>query len=78
MTSVNPDRTAIVEEPHTTEDAQKEDAQRVKPGSSWKASETQHLPKNRMGIVFAGLMACVFLAALDQVLNNLQLHFDKN
>lgn len=37
------------------------------PGQSWKANEQHVLPKNRLGIVFAGLMCCIFLAALDQV-----------
>lgn len=32
-----------------------------------KQGEEHVLPKNRLGFVFAGLMACVFLAALDQV-----------
>ncbi|KAF8969828.1 major facilitator superfamily domain-containing protein [Flammula alnicola] len=38
------------------------------PGSSWKADETHLLPKNRLSIVFMGLMACVFLAAIDQTI----------
>ncbi|KAF9052921.1 MFS general substrate transporter [Panaeolus papilionaceus] len=38
------------------------------PGNSWKETETQVLPKNRLSIVFIGLMACVFLAALDQTI----------
>lgn len=38
------------------------------PGASWKANETQHLPKNRLGVVFIGLMLTVFLAALDQTI----------
>lgn len=33
----------------------------------WKEGEEHVLPQNRLGVVFAGLMACVFLAALDQV-----------
>ena len=33
----------------------------------WKQNEEHVLPKNRMSLVFSGLMACVFLAALDQV-----------
>lgn len=43
-----------------------------KPGASWKAGEQQIIPKNRIGIVFFGLMLTVFLAALDQVCH---LHF---
>ena len=38
-----------------------------KPVPHWKEGEEHVLPENRLGIVFAGLMACVFLAALDQV-----------
>lgn len=37
------------------------------PGQSWKQGEEHVLPHNRIGIVFFGLMACTFLAALDQV-----------
>ena len=40
---------------------------KTKPGASWKANEQHVLPKNNMPLVFAGLMLCVFLAALDQV-----------
>ncbi|KJA27390.1 hypothetical protein HYPSUDRAFT_35275 [Hypholoma sublateritium FD-334 SS-4] len=38
------------------------------PGASWKNDETHLLPHNRLPIVFAGLMACVFLAAIDQTI----------
>jgi len=38
-----------------------------RPGASWKQNEEHIVPKNRIGIVFFGLMCCVFLAALDQV-----------
>jgi hypothetical protein len=38
-----------------------------KPGASWKKDEEHVVPKNRIGIVFFGLMCSVFLAALDQV-----------
>lgn len=41
---------------------------KAKPGESWKAQEEHVLPKNRLGIVFFGLMACTFLAALDQTI----------
>ncbi|KAI9508296.1 MFS amino acid permease [Russula earlei] len=34
---------------------------------SWK-NDQQVLPENRLGIVFSGLMCCVFLAALDQTI----------
>ncbi|KAI0040909.1 MFS general substrate transporter [Auriscalpium vulgare] len=37
-------------------------------GASWKANEQHVLPKNRLWIVFPGLMACTFLAALDQTI----------
>lgn len=40
---------------------------KAQPGSSWKVNEQHVLPKNRLGIVFFGLMCCTFLAALDQV-----------
>ncbi|KAG2367444.1 MFS general substrate transporter [Suillus spraguei] len=38
------------------------------PGASWKKNEEHIVPKNRIGIVFFGLMCCVFLAALDQTI----------
>jgi hypothetical protein len=38
-----------------------------RPGASWKKDEEHVVPKNRLGIVFFGLMCTVFLAALDQV-----------
>lgn len=40
---------------------------KAKPGASWKNNETHVVPKNKLPIVFGGLMLCVFLAALDQV-----------
>ncbi|KAG2756045.1 MFS general substrate transporter [Suillus brevipes Sb2] len=39
-----------------------------KPGASWKKDEEHVVPKNRMGIVFFGLMCSTFLAALDQTI----------
>jgi hypothetical protein len=42
-------------------------AAKYEPGASWKNQETQQIPKNRIAIVFSGLMACIFLAAIDQV-----------
>ncbi|KAG2078130.1 MFS general substrate transporter [Suillus decipiens] len=39
-----------------------------RPGASWKKNEEHIVPKNRIGIVFFGLMCCVFLAALDQTI----------
>ncbi|TFK55105.1 MFS general substrate transporter [Heliocybe sulcata] len=41
---------------------------KAKPGETWKAQEQHVLPKNRLGIVFIGLMSCTFLAALDQTI----------
>ncbi|KAG9314833.1 MFS general substrate transporter [Chiua virens] len=41
---------------------------KVEPGASWKANEQHVVPKNRLGIVFFGLMCCTFLAALDQTI----------
>jgi len=40
---------------------------KAKPGATWKAGETHHLPHNNIPVVFAAFMACTFLAALDQV-----------
>ncbi|KAG1756583.1 MFS general substrate transporter [Suillus paluster] len=39
-----------------------------KPGASWKKDEEHVVPKNRIGIVFFGLMCCTFLAASDQTI----------
>ncbi|KAJ7343348.1 major facilitator superfamily domain-containing protein [Mycena albidolilacea] len=39
-----------------------------KPGASWKANETHHLPKNRLPIVFLALTLTTFLAAMDQTI----------
>lgn len=44
-----------------------EKGEKTKPGEHWKQHEEHVLPKNRMSLVFTGLMACTFLAALDQV-----------
>jgi len=41
--------------------------EKEKPGASWKDKEEHVVPKNRLTIVFIGLMCTVFLAALDQV-----------
>ncbi|EGN93322.1 hypothetical protein SERLA73DRAFT_189897 [Serpula lacrymans var. lacrymans S7.3] len=38
------------------------------PGSSWKDKEEHVIPKNKLGVVFLGLMCCTFLAALDQTI----------
>lgn len=61
MASTDTAHTTMTEVPPTTDEA------KAKPGANWKAQETHVLPKNRLPIVFAGLMACTFLAALDQV-----------
>lgn len=57
---------------NASKDAQQREAaataSRTKPGESWKKHEQQVLPKNRIWIVFTGLMMCVFLAALDQTI----------
>lgn len=37
------------------------------PGASWRNTEQHDIPKNRIAIVFSGLMLSVFLAAIDQV-----------
>lgn len=42
--------------------------QKSAPGATWKNNEEHVVPKNRLRIVFVGLMCSVFLAALDQVL----------
>ncbi|KIM59170.1 hypothetical protein SCLCIDRAFT_1217953 [Scleroderma citrinum Foug A] len=42
--------------------------QKSAPGATWKNNEEHIVPKNRLGIVFAGLMCSVFLAALDQTI----------
>ncbi|KAG2137516.1 MFS general substrate transporter [Suillus clintonianus] len=39
-----------------------------RPGASWKKKEEHVVPKNRLSIVFFGLMCTVFLAALDQAI----------
>ncbi|EMD38555.1 hypothetical protein CERSUDRAFT_135443 [Gelatoporia subvermispora B] len=41
---------------------------KLKPGQAWKQGEEHVLPKNNMPVVFCGLMACTFLAALDQTI----------
>jgi hypothetical protein len=55
--------TAMVEPPSPVKEAKE------KPGASWKKDEEHVVPKNRIGIVFFGLMCSTFLAALDQVRN---------
>ncbi|KAG2137519.1 MFS general substrate transporter [Suillus clintonianus] len=48
--------------PSTTKEAKE------RPSPSWKRNEEHVVPKNRMSIVFFGLMCTVFLAALDQTI----------
>ncbi|KAG9318912.1 MFS amino acid permease [Chiua virens] len=43
-------------------------AEKVQPGAAWKDKEEHVLPKNRLGIVFFGLMCSIFLATLDQTI----------
>jgi hypothetical protein len=38
--------------------------------ASWNKVEEHVIPKNRMGIVFFGLMCTMFLVALDSVRSN--------
>ena len=45
----------------------KDPPSKAEPGASWKEREQHVVPKNRLGIVFFGLMCTTFLAALDQV-----------
>ncbi|KAH9946136.1 MFS amino acid permease [Epithele typhae] len=54
--------------PAPTTPAPSAPSEKVKPGSTWKQNEEHVLPKNRMSLVFTGLMCCVFLAALDQTI----------
>ncbi|KAH0826973.1 MFS general substrate transporter [Lanmaoa asiatica] len=42
--------------------------EKAQPGASWQDKEEHVLPKNRLGIVFFGLMCTMFLAALDQTI----------
>ncbi|KAI0093668.1 MFS general substrate transporter [Irpex rosettiformis] len=58
-----------ISEHQTLESAHSDAAQKhLAPGQSWKQHEEHVLPRNRIGIVFLGLMACTFLAALDQTI----------
>lgn len=49
-----------------TSPATLESAKKTKP--DWRANEQQVLPENKLPIVFLGLMASVFLSALDQTI----------
>lgn len=51
----------------TAQTDQPVEKEKARPGASWKDKEEHVLPKNRLGIVFFGLMCTMFLAALDQV-----------
>ncbi|KAF9242116.1 MFS general substrate transporter [Melanogaster broomeanus] len=52
----------------TPETEQPASVEKAQPGASWRQDEEQVLPKNRLGIVFFGLMCTIFLAALDQTI----------
>ncbi|KAF9227638.1 MFS general substrate transporter [Gyrodon lividus] len=54
--------------PSPATQAVKESETKAKPGASWKEKEEHVVPKNRLGIVFFGLMCSTFLAALDQTI----------
>ncbi|KAF9475844.1 MFS amino acid permease [Pholiota conissans] len=56
----------VVESPQANDTS--EIKKKARPGASWKATEEHVLPKNNLKIVFAGLMATVFLAAMDQTI----------
>ncbi|PIL23975.1 MFS general substrate transporter [Ganoderma sinense ZZ0214-1] len=64
MASEKPEHDAALSPPSS--DVKKGD-QGGKSSAHWKHNEEHVLPKNRMSLVFTGLMACVFLAALDQI-----------
>ena len=55
------------EHSNTAQPSQDRTHEKPEAGASWKTTEQHVLPFNRLGIVIPGLMACVFLAALDQV-----------
>ncbi len=65
MTSEKPEHDATPSPPSS--DVKKGEHGGAKSSAHWKHNEEHVLPKNRMSLVFTGLMACVFLAALDQV-----------
>ncbi|KAL4068097.1 MFS general substrate transporter [Scleroderma citrinum] len=46
----------------------KKPTQKFAPGEAWKKNEEHVVPKNRLVIVFVGLMCSIFLAALDQTI----------
>ena len=64
--ATDPEKIAPAPEASQPQEAASIQAKR-QPGQSWRENEQHVLPKNRLGIVFAGLMCCIFLAALDQV-----------
>ncbi|KAG9226121.1 hypothetical protein CCMSSC00406_0005032 [Pleurotus cornucopiae] len=64
--SVHAPDAASSDPPH--DHAQRDEPAKAKHGSTWKNDETHVLPQNRLPIVFAGLMATVFLAAMDQTI----------
>ncbi|THH27245.1 hypothetical protein EUX98_g6938 [Antrodiella citrinella] len=65
--SADPEKAVSVAETSQQQEAGSTQARQA-PGQSWKNDEEHVLPKNRLGIVFTGLMCCIFLAALDQTI----------
>ncbi|KAH8109974.1 MFS general substrate transporter [Phellopilus nigrolimitatus] len=71
MSSVKTDKQSRMEDVEKTplpEDSSLSPTAKAEPGASWKAKEKHVLPRNRIFVVFSGLMLCVFLAALDQTI----------
>lgn len=66
MASADPEKAMSLREGSQAEGPAPAQAKQ-QPGQSWRQNEQHIIPKNRLGIVFAGLMCCIFLAALDQV-----------
>ncbi|KAF8550440.1 MFS general substrate transporter [Imleria badia] len=52
----------------TTQNEKHVEKEKAQPGASWQNKEEHVLPKNRLSIVFFGLMCTMFLAALDQTI----------
>lgn len=66
MASADPEKAVSLHEGSQAEGPSPAQAKQ-QPGQSWRQNEQHIIPKNRLSIVFAGLMCCIFLAALDQV-----------
>ncbi|KAH9958274.1 MFS amino acid permease [Russula dissimulans] len=56
---------AITDNPH--DETAMSEPEKHNARTTWKDQE-QVLPENRLGLVFSGLMCCIFLAALDQTI----------